>query len=60
MKVWTESKKEMKEILEEIFLKEKIHLAPSQFEAMFLSEAHTGEVIHQTLDTVKKYVAGHM
>ena len=41
-------------------LKNGIHLAPSQFEAMFLSEAHTGEVIHQTLDTVKKYVAGHM
>lgn len=32
-----------------------IHLAPSQFEAMFLSTAHTDEVIQETLDAVKKY-----
>lgn len=32
-----------------------IHMAPSQFEAMFLSDAHTDEVIEKTLDAVKKY-----
>lgn len=32
-----------------------IHLAPSQFEAMFLSDAHTDGVIEETLDCVKKY-----
>ena len=36
-------------------LKNGIHLAPSQFEAMFLSEAHTEEAIDQTLLAVKKY-----
>ena len=33
-----------------------IHLAPSQFEAMFVSNAHTEEVIDQTLDVVKQYL----
>lgn len=32
-----------------------IHMAPSQFEAMFLSDAHTDEAIEKTLDAVKKY-----
>ena len=32
-----------------------IHIAPSQFEAMFLSGAHTDEAIEKTLDAVKKY-----
>lgn len=32
-----------------------IHMAPSQFEAMFLSAAHTDEVIEKTLEAVKKY-----
>lgn len=32
-----------------------IHLAPSQFEAMFLSAAHTDQVIEETLDAVEKY-----
>lgn len=31
-----------------------IHLAPSQFEAMFLSDAHTDEVIDRTLEAVGK------
>ena len=31
-----------------------IHLAPSQFEAMFLSVAHTDEVIERTLEAVGK------
>lgn len=36
-------------------LKAGIHLAPSQFEAMFLSVAHTDTEIEKTLDAVKKY-----
>ncbi len=32
-----------------------IHIAPSQFEAMFLSDAHTDEDIERTLDAIKKY-----
>lgn len=32
-----------------------IHLAPSQFEAMFLSDAHTEEDIQETLRCVKSY-----
>ncbi len=32
-----------------------IHLAPSQFEAMFLSAAHTEAAINETLSAVKKY-----
>lgn len=35
-------------------LAQGIHLAPSQFEAMFLSVAHTDEVIERTLETVGK------
>lgn len=35
-------------------LKCGIHMAPSQFEAMFLSAAHTEEVIGETLDAVRK------
>lgn len=37
-------------------LEKGIHLAPSQFEAMFLSAAHTEEVIGETLDTVKQCI----
>lgn len=33
-----------------------IHLAPSQFEAMFLSAAHTEEIIVQTLEIFEKYL----
>ena len=32
-----------------------IHMAPSQFEAMFLSMAHTDEVIDETLEAIRKY-----
>ena len=32
-----------------------IHLAPSQFEAMFLSTAHTDAVIEETLDKIRAY-----
>ena len=34
-------------------LKMGIHMAPSQFEAMFLSAAHTEEIIMETLDAIK-------
>ena len=36
-------------------LKSGIHLAPSQFEAMFLSAAHTDAVIEETLSEVRNY-----
>lgn len=35
-------------------LKNGIHVAPAQFEAMFLSDAHTESVIEETLDAVRK------
>lgn len=35
-----------------------IYLAPSQFEAMFLSAAHTEEDLAQTLDAVRSFVNG--
>ena len=38
-------------------LKSGIHLAPSQFEAMFLSDAHTGEAIDRTLAAAADYFA---
>ncbi len=34
-------------------MKRGIHLAPSQFEAMFLSTAHTDEVIDETLEAMR-------
>lgn len=37
-------------------LKSGIHLAPAQFEAMFLSAAHTKEDIDTTLGAVKEYL----
>ena len=36
-------------------LAQGIHMAPSQFEAMFLSVAHTDEIIDQTLEAVRHY-----
>lgn len=36
-------------------LAQGIHMAPSQFEAMFLSVAHTDEIIDQTLEAVRNY-----
>ena len=36
-------------------LAQGIHMAPSQFEAMFLSVAHTYEIIDQTLEAVRNY-----
>ena len=38
-------------------LKNGIHLAPSQFEAMFLSDAHTGEAIDRTFAAAADYFA---
>lgn len=39
-------------------LESGIYLAPSQFEAMFLSAAHTEEDLAQTLDAVRSFVNG--
>ena len=36
-------------------LAQGIHMAPSQFEAMFLSFAHTDEIIDQKLEAVRNY-----
>lgn len=36
-------------------LAQGIHMAPSQFEAMFLSVAHTDAIIDQTLEAVRNY-----
>ena len=36
-------------------LKNKIYVAPSQFEAMFVSLAHSDEIIERTVDVVLKY-----
>ena len=36
-------------------LAQGIHMAPSQLEAMFLSVAHTDEIIDQTLEAVRNY-----
>ncbi len=36
-------------------LAQGLHMAPSQFEAMFLSVAHTDEIIDQTLEAVRNY-----
>lgn len=38
-------------------LEHGIHLAPAQFEAMFLSDAHTEEEITRTLEAVEQYMA---
>lgn len=40
-------------------LEHGIYIAPSQFEAMFLSAAHTEEHIRFTLDTMHKYFEKH-
>ena len=37
-------------------LENGIYLAPSQFEAMFLSSAHTTEDLEETLDAVRRFV----
>ncbi len=39
-------------------LEHGIYLAPSQFEAMFLSLAHTEELLNETLRMVEQYFAG--
>lgn len=39
-------------------LEHGIYLAPSQFEAMFLSLAHTEELLNETLQMVEQYFAG--
>lgn len=39
-------------------LEHGIYLAPAQFEAMFVSDAHTGEDIRKTAELIEKYFAG--
>lgn len=39
----------------EYMLEHGVHLAPSQFEAIFLSDAHTEEDIHQFLELLNNY-----
>ena len=39
----------------EYMLEHGVHLAPSQFEAIFLSDAHTEEDIHQVLELINNY-----
>ncbi len=39
-------------------LNQGIHMAPSQFEAIFLSDAHTEEEIGETLDVIEGYFSG--
>ncbi len=36
-------------------LKNKIYVAPSQFESMFVSVAHTDKIIEQTADIISEY-----
>lgn len=36
-------------------MKHGVYLAPAQFEAMFLSMAHTKDILEETLDIMKKY-----
>ena len=40
----------------EYMLEHGVHLAPSQFEAIFLSDAHTEEDIHQFLELINNYL----
>ena len=35
-----------------------VYLAPSQFEAMFLSLAHTEEMLQETLEIMEQYFMG--
>ena len=37
-------------------LEHGIHLAPSQFEAIFLNHAHTDATVLETLDVMKQYL----
>lgn len=39
----------------EYMLEHGVHMAPSQFEAIFLSDAHTEEDIHQFLELINNY-----
>ncbi len=39
-------------------LEHQIYVAPSQYEAMFLSDAHSQEDLHKTIEVIKDYFAG--
>ena len=39
-------------------LDRNIYMAPSQYEAMFVSDAHTDEDIERTIQVIKEYFQG--
>ncbi len=54
---WTSAKKSNRELYGRFFhamLDEGVYLAPSQFEAAFVSVAHTDEIIDQTISAARK------
>ena len=54
---WTSANKSDRKLYARFFhlmLDEGIYLAPSQFEAAFVSLAHTDEIIDQTIDAARK------
>jgi glutamate-1-semialdehyde 2,1-aminomutase len=56
---WESANKSDRQLYGKFFhamLKEGIYLAPSQFEAAFVSLAHTDEIVQQTLDAARKAI----
>jgi glutamate-1-semialdehyde 2,1-aminomutase len=54
---WDTANKSNRQLYGKFFhamLKEGVYLAPSQFEAGFVSLAHTDEIIDKTIDAAKK------
>jgi glutamate-1-semialdehyde 2,1-aminomutase len=54
---WDSANKSDRQLYGKFFhamLNEGVYLAPSQFEAAFVSLAHTDEVIERTIDAAKK------
>ena len=54
---WTTANKSNREMYAKFFhamLNEGVYLAPSQFEAAFVSSAHTNEIIDQTIEAARK------
>ncbi len=60
---WTSANKSDRQLFGRFFhamLEEGVYLAPSQFEAGFVSIAHTDELIDQTIDAARKAFNGMM
>jgi glutamate-1-semialdehyde 2,1-aminomutase len=54
---WTTAGRSDREAFARFFhamLDEGVYLAPSQFEAAFISTAHTDEIIERTIDAARK------